>query len=266
MRVFRLFGNGIALYLFITFGFTWSFWVSKALFVNNVVSQEPFRFLSNHYTLGGWGPLFGVIFIACKLDGLKCLKKIFTQTFDLSFSKKWFVPTFLLFPSIVGIPFLLLGPQKEFVLNPITLFFTLFVILFTSGPLQEEYGWRGVLQTQLEKKFTVLKASMITGVIWGIWHLPLFFIPDQGFYYDRPIWGLILSTTLISILFAWIYNNTHKNILLMLIFHTMWNFSNYIFPTIQSDKSGLMYFVLLGAAVLIVIINDKKMRVQPSNE
>lgn len=261
MMSHRTIENSITFYLLITFGFTWSLWGSKALFVNNIVSTELVQFLSNYYALGGWGPLIGALFVAFKIGGFSYIRKFFKQTFDVSFSKKWFIPTFLLFPSIIGIPLLIMGAHNEFGFNSIVFFVTFFVILFTSGPLQEEYGWRGILQVQLEKKLNILKASIITGIVWGVWHIPLFFIPDQGFYYDRPIWGLILSTTLISILFAWIYNNTHKNMLLMLIFHTMWNFSHYMFPSIQSDNSGLMYFIFLITAVLIVISKDKKMKV-----
>lgn len=44
------------------------------------------------------------------------------------------------------------------------------------GPLGEEVGWRGYLQNELNKRFPLLKASLIVGVIWSLWHLPLWFI------------------------------------------------------------------------------------------
>ena len=43
----------------------------------------------------------------------------------------------------------------------------------------EEIGWRGVFQPLLEKRFSFLAAAFIEGVIWGVWHLPLWFIPNS---------------------------------------------------------------------------------------
>lgn len=45
-------------------------------------------------------------------------------------------------------------------------------------------GWRGVLQPLLEKHFSFLPAAVIEGVIWSVWHLPLWLVPNtsQGDY------------------------------------------------------------------------------------
>ena len=47
-------------------------------------------------------------------------------------------------------------------------------MLFGGG--NEEPGWRMILQPELEKEFGFHKATVITGVIWWLWHLPIFFI------------------------------------------------------------------------------------------
>lgn len=86
-----------------------------------------------------------------------------------------------------------------------------------------------------------------------MWHLPLFFIPGDTIYYDRPIWGLVLTTVLISVLFAWVYNGTNRSIFAVLLFHTMFNLSHYVFPTLASDLAGTTLWVLQLAAVLAVI-------------
>lgn len=58
-----------------------------------------------------------------------------------------------------------------------------------------------------------------------------------------------------SILFTWIYNNTNRSIAAMLIFHTMFNLSHYIFPILGLDLAALMLFALqFGAAVMVVTI------------
>jgi len=50
------------------------------------------------------------------------------------------------------------------------------------GGGMEETGWRGMLQPALEEKMNFILATLITGVIWGVWHLPLFLISKTTQY------------------------------------------------------------------------------------
>lgn len=45
------------------------------------------------------------------------------------------------------------------------------------GPL-EEFGWRGFLAPLLQQRFSPLPASVLVGLIWGLWHLPTLVIPS----------------------------------------------------------------------------------------
>lgn len=88
----------------------------------------------------------------------------------------------------------------------------------------------------------------------GRWHLPLFFVPEMGFYYQRPIWGLVLSTILISIPIAWVYNNTGRSILAAMLMHASFNWAHFLFPTLDSDRAGLILFVVQAAVAVIVVL------------
>ena len=50
--------------------------------------------------------------------------------------------------------------------------FAIFILLF--GPLPEEMAWRGYALDGLQSKWNALEASLILGIAWTIWHLPLF--------------------------------------------------------------------------------------------
>jgi membrane protease YdiL (CAAX protease family) len=72
----------------------------------------------------------------------------------------------------------------------------------------EEFGWRGYLQLRLLRQHPLL-AALATGVIWGMWHLPL---NIRGYNFpDHPLIGLVVfpvSTALISVIFGWLRQRT----------------------------------------------------------
>lgn len=67
--------------------------------------------------------------------------------------------------------------QERYRGNPWYLFIVYMPLMVLGGGL-EEIGWRGVLQPQLERRFPFLAAALIEGVIWSVWHIPLWFVPN----------------------------------------------------------------------------------------
>ena len=57
--------------------------------------------------------------------------------------------------------------------------------------------------------------------MWGLWHLPLFFVPRAEDYYNRPAWGLFLTLVLVGVILAWFYANTRGRIFAAMVGHAM---------------------------------------------
>lgn len=97
-------------------------------------------------------------------------------------------------------------PAYLWVVIPVQLLIT--ALVATPILWGEEFGWRGYLQLRLLKQRPLL-AAIATGVIWGMWHLPL---NIRGYNFpDHPLVGLVVfpvSTTLISIIFGWLRQRT----------------------------------------------------------
>jgi membrane protease YdiL (CAAX protease family) len=76
---------------------------------------------------------------------------------------------------------------------------TLFNIIFAAG---EELGWRGFLAPELYKRLSYTAASVLTGVIWAVWHFPIII---AGAYLAKMPLGpqlLLLVVTLVAMTFV----------------------------------------------------------------
>jgi membrane protease YdiL (CAAX protease family) len=89
---------------------------------------------------------------------------------------------------------------------------------------QEELGFRGFAQPKLQEKFNSVIASLIIGMMWFLWHLPLLlwlptFEPVQS-YEETLMFGIFVVE--LSFTYTWIYNRT-QSILLPMLLHATYN-------------------------------------------
>jgi uncharacterized protein len=130
-----------------------------------------------------------------------------------------------------------------------------FLVLLLGGPAGEEFGWRGFALPTLQHRFGWRTASLGVGVVWGAWHLPLFFI-DGTSQAHIPLALFLLSVVAMSVLFAWLVNHTAGSLTGALLLHTAVNF----WPNVVSvlpDEFGyrpymLMVTILVGTALLLL--------------
>jgi membrane protease YdiL (CAAX protease family) len=86
------------------------------------------------------------------------------------------------------------------------------VFLVFSGPLGEEPGWRGFALPRMLERQGALAASLVLGVLWSAWHLPL------GLVGDLTVYGSI-NAVLAAIVFTWLWQNTRGSVLLAILMH-----------------------------------------------
>ncbi len=161
------------------------------------------------HLIGGFGPTVASICLLPKKSPKEILKFIFNGKKN-SF---WCLIVFCVAQGlIIGLSSLEINPTVPWYSAPIILLSATFV-----GGGNEELGWRGVLQPELEKKLPVPLATLITGCVWMAWHIPLWFVvgaSQQGMNYGLyVIYGLFLSFWL-----AAIYKTTN-NVFFCMIFH-----------------------------------------------
>ncbi|MBD5526881.1 MAG: CPBP family intramembrane metalloprotease [Lachnospiraceae bacterium] len=100
-----------------------------------------------------------------------------------------------------------------------------------SGPLNEEFGWRGYSLDQLFARFGFVGATLILGFIWGIWHLPWYFTPGQAQYdlLQTSLIDAILfipSVMMLNFVVSFVYVKTKRSILAGALTHMFGNLFN----------------------------------------
>lgn len=177
---------------------------------------------------------------------------------------RWWIVILLVFPAVHGIAIPLyallggtppaLGLVGEALADPALMLQLILANLLVSG-FSEELGWRGFALDRLQRRWSALGASLILGVVHGLWHLPLFFIPGI----TQGEMGLLSPGALVflagsvagAVVFTWVYNNTQRSILSAVLVHLMINLCLDLLMGLQGAMPTGYTAVYVG--VLIVL-------------
>jgi len=136
------------------------------------------------------------------------------------------------------------------------------LMIFIPGPLGEEFGWRGFLLPFLMERMGFIAAALITGVVWSIWHAPLYWgrIADGGL-----IWFVLfcLGVTGFSMLLAVLWEATGSLLLVMLMHFSINLSQNWtFFPDLgAADTNGMLFtYVLVVWALVLVSLRYRRSR------
>lgn len=139
--------------------------------------------------------------------------------------------------------------------------FLLFAI--ATGPISEEFGWRGYALPRLQVDRTALRSAVGVGLLWGFWHTGpdfwrLLFEGDlRAFLYPLAITA---GTIPLSILFAWMFNQTGGSLLPPMLFHASFNSTVYVLTLIWVSHPPLLtggeLVVGLWVAATVVVVRN----------
>ena len=134
------------------------------------------------------------------------------------------------------------------------------MIILVLVPLLEELGWRGYGVDSLASKFNLFTTSMIFGALWGIWHLPVFFIKDSyqsGLWAQNPIFAINFFVGIfpLVIIMNYLFYKNNRSISLIALFHVLVNYSSELF---EADQISKCIFTGVLAVVAVIIIARNK--------
>ena len=177
-------------------------------------------------------------------------------------SPLWTLFTVLFYPVMIlaswGLS-TLLGMNTEFPglweqppLEILPLYILTFCVTLLIQGGNEEIGWRGFMQPELQKRFSPLVAALIVSVFWSLWHLPLFL---NGVYDADLVMGMVsggIYRIPLAIFLAWFYNRSGGNLFLTMFLHASFNRTPSLLPT-----PSLMLMALCLIVAVVMVIKDK---------
>ncbi len=257
--------TGLSIFLGVTFIFTWLVLGLAALSANQLINVSlPAALLITMATLG---PAAGAITAAVYEAGRPGNRALLKQMGRWRIGRRWYAialigPAFVMLAGylvwrLLGGPLPPAPPTAAWLSIPLLLVVMLIPALF------EEVGWRGFALPRLQSRYGWLLSSLILGVVWAIWHAPIWFIPEAGFS-TLPFPVFICFTIALSLFMTWIYNGTGGSVLLTALTHAAinayaspWNTAVYLLP---ENMRGLhlqipVTIVLVVLAVILVLLS-----------
>jgi CAAX protease family protein len=243
----------LLIFFVLAFVFPWLIW-------GTTIAQSR-GILSFHIpqSLAFWIGLNLATYITAALTGgLSAVRDLFSRMIRWRVHPIWYVAALLLTGILslvsIGIHIALGGTHQVGVLLSLrdllpSLLFQIFFFLLT-----EETAWRGFALPRLQARYSALTASLILGVLWGLWHLPLFFIPGS-FQSTVPFIGFILSAVATTIMMTWLFNHTRGSVLIAAIFHGATDATIAYSNVMSGDLRLFWVFIVVQwlAAALIIL-------------
>jgi len=238
----------------ITFAISWLLWMPQVMKYNGFPELPDIVGLPGMFA--PFGPAVAAFYLVWKEDGKEGIKTLWLRGWELNFKRTWLIPAILLGPVTALITVVILtGVQGSFSWEygvPAAMIVPIFLLIFFTNALPEEYGWRGFALDPLQKRTNALGASLILGTIWALWHLPLFFIEGTT-QAAIPMYQYFLQTIVLAIIYTWLHNNTGGSVFIAITFHAVSNISAAAIPFWTTELGRWVNFGLLVITAVIIL-------------
>jgi len=200
-------------FFLLTFGFAWGIWIPVGL-----LAPEQLRLAT---LPGAWSPTLAAVVLTVAREGRPGLRSLWRRLWRLRQHPVWYLVSIFGIGLLAGVTLLvhrlLGGSTPEPTLPegippeawPVAVPLLFLSNLAVGGPFAEEPGWRGYALPLMRDSIGALRASLVIGLAWGLWHLPFFVIPGA----ESVVGGValpwfLLLTVASSVLFSWVYLET----------------------------------------------------------
>lgn len=250
-------------YIVIAFAFSWITEAPVVLAAQGIIPELPAPAVAIAVIAATFGPTVGAFAVTAAVEGRKGVLRMLRRYVQWRAGIGWYLFVLIGIPAIIILGTLVVpGAVASYqpILGSLLAAYPMAYLLtvFLGGPLGEEPGWRGFALPRLQDRFGPLRGSLVLGVVWAAWHLPLFW---SGVWTPPTVANVVMFTVMIvalTVIMTWVYNHTAGSLLIMILMHASFNtFANRIaaplFPAPILDEYGLLP-VLIGFTVTALVL------------
>lgn len=259
----------------LTYLISWTGWGGLILKARLTPGFEPMKSLIV-VLIAATGPTAAGLALAGLTGGKSALKEIGARIVRWRVGLQWYVLALSSTAILLGCVALLyrslgwtipaysttLAAARMPGLSPSLVPLIIFVPYLLGGPLNEELGWRGFALPELLSRHSRLTASLMLGLVWAVWHLPLFFMPGTGKTLTAfPAYGL--SVIGLTFLFTLLHVKSGGSLLLAILFHNAVNVTAEVTPL---TTTGWPFIAVIAIAGCVMVMAEPRGWLEPANQ
>ncbi len=229
-------------FLFLTYAVTWACFITLVRISHGPAPATPALALVRGFLLllGTFAPSLVALGITARAEGRPGVRALLRRILQWQVGARWYLFAIGYLPaiklSVALVHRVMTGSWPRFGTEP---WYIIVVAIAISTPVQagEEIGWRGYALPRLAGRFGFARASILLGLIWSCWHLPIFFLRGADKYGQSfPVWTL--QVVALSVAITWLYAHTNGSLLLTMLMHSAVNQAVGIVPSANPNPGN----------------------------
>ena len=255
-------------FLLLAFVITWAVWVPRALESAGVLDS---RWASGLGAGWAYGPAIAAVLTAA-WAGRPALRELGARLTRWRVGVRWWAVVLagpvVLWLATAGLYVVLGGDGSEVRPQAVEVglagLIPLFLVLALTDGLGEELGWRGFALPRLLWRRGPVAASLLLGVVWAVWHAPLYWT-SGAVLEGTPVWLLLVQLPACAVVFTWVFVHTGGSVLPAVALHGALSLFGISLPRTDGDWRPYLLFLGLQIAVAAVLVVTGGLRLPPSD-
>jgi membrane protease YdiL (CAAX protease family) len=229
-------------FFFLTYAVTWACFITVVRISNAPEPTGSALALIRGFLLllGTFAPSLVALWITARTERRPGVRALLLRMVQWQVGWRWYLFAIGYLPaiklSVALVHRLMTGSWPRFGTEP---WYLIVVAIAISTPFQagEEIGWRGYALPRLASRLGFARASILLGLIWSCWHLPIFFLKGADKYGQSfPVWTL--QVVALSVAITWLYAHTNGSLLLTMLMHSAVNQTVGIVPSANANPGN----------------------------
>jgi membrane protease YdiL (CAAX protease family) len=262
----------VAVFFALAFGLSWAAWTPYVLSASGL-GLIPLHFpavLGTTQLLGMLpgaylGPLGAAFVVTLAADGRAGLRHWSRRLVRWRVGWKWYLIVLLGVPAAIGLATLALPGALDGVRAPglmvLAAWIPMLILQIVTTATAEEPGWRDFALPRLQDRFGAVGGTVILGILWGCWHLPLF-LTEWGGWPDvswvSPV-EFVACCVPLSLVMTWVFNRTGQSLPIVMVLHAGINTTyslvwHEVFPTLDLYRDPLHAQLIASTAAALLLI------------